>query len=224
MQNDVLLSPDVQDGDLIQIWKTQVLQHSNALSPIVAPQSAGAADFLNWFESFTLQKQEQIVRSSQGVSANVSPGELLKEQEMNFLRQFLFRYKMIPADESVFTRISDEDFIEIYDAEGIQIYRRWSFFKFCRYTIDQILTKSWGELYERPQFVEKKLYAMMPSLFQRGCGIVDYNIEDFVLSERYLDPPSQYLVKMKFACPLLDSKTKATVAFLSIAQARRLEN
>lgn len=208
--------------DLIRVWKAQVFQNASANSGFVSMQNQ--TGFFQWFESLDLQKQDQIVRSSWGAAANIAPGHLDHEQELNFLRQFLFRYKMIAADDDVFSRISSEDFIEIYDAQGIQIYRSWSFFKFCRYSIDEVLTKSWGELYERPEFVEKKLYSMMPQLFVRGCGVVDYNLEKFVLSERFLQPSANYLVHMKFACPLLDSKSKSPVAFISVAQAKRLEN
>jgi hypothetical protein len=224
-QEQLINDHAILDNNLVAVWKNQI-QSNPFMWKNFFEQSTEERQhaFFSWFEGLDLATQERVVRSTLGATANVSYEDLNQEQEFKYLKQFLFRYKLSAVNEEVCSRISSDDFIEVYDSQGIQIYRSWNFFKFCRYTIDQVLTKSWGELYERPEFVEKKLLSLMPKLFQGDCDILEYNIQDFILSERYLKPSNKYLVKMKFACPLKDVSTHQVVAFISVAQAKRLDN
>jgi len=217
-------SPDVASENLIKVWKDQVLAKpfSKKFFANLEDQK-GRDSFFQWFEGLELDKQEQIVRSSLGAASDVEPGEISIADEVKYVGQFLFRYGMRLVDQDAFTKITPDDFIEIYDTRGIQIYRSWNFFQFCRYTIDEVLTKSWGELYERPEFVQQKLMKLFPIFFETEKSM-DYNIEEFILTERYLNPSAKYLVRMKFASPVRDMKTDQTVAFLSVAQAKKLDN
>lgn len=206
------------EKDFFPFWKSQIEQVSGSNHPI--PES-----IYNLLESQSLVAQEQALISIYLSSFKDVFGELDSTIEHQLVRQFLFRYKMALTDDDVLKTVGPDDFIEIYDAQGIQIYRSWNFFKFCRYTIDQVLTRSWDELYDRPEFITHKLYSLMPALFgPEAKSIISYNIEPFILSERLIEPPLKYLVHMKRACPIEDIQTKNNVAFLSIASAQTLEN
>jgi PAS domain-containing protein len=50
---------------------------------------------------------------------------------------------------NLFDTIVQGDILEIYNSEGIQIFRNWAFFEFSGYSIGDIFVYTWDELYLR---------------------------------------------------------------------------
>lgn len=217
MFNDFVIKyPEASDFSVHQL--------KSLLLSFLGSSNTSHFDFVSILEKKSLAEQEKILSAISISNPKIVAGELDSAQEYNLVKQFLFRYKMKLCDDSVLERIGKDDFFEIYDHQGIQIYRSWSFFKFCRYSIDEILTQSWSELYNRPEFVTKKLLSLIPLIFGPAKNIVPYNIQQFVLSEAKLSPSMSYEVHMKWACPIEDIFSGQVVAFLSIASAKKIES
>lgn len=66
------------------------------------------------------------------------------------LWRMLGRLRWRPAPD-LFESLRDEFVIEIYDADGLQIFRSFNFFPLCTYTLEEIYTLPWFELYDRDE-------------------------------------------------------------------------
>jgi PAS domain-containing protein len=68
----------------------------------------------------------------------------------------LKRFGLRPTSE-VFDVISDEDIIEIYNADGIQIYRNLNFYEISSYSLGELVAFEWSELYQREDQVSVEI-------------------------------------------------------------------
>lgn len=116
----------------------------------------------------------------------------------------------IPQD---FTReLIAEDIVEIFDYDGIQLYRNFRFFEISDYTLDDLFGSPWNLLYERAESLTKLLFERVDQCTsQRKC--LPFNIPEHYMRERATS--SRKLVKVNLAkvAPLLrDGKPFAWIA------------
>lgn len=145
-----------------------------------------------------------------------------KKNESFFVRRSLARRGLEFVDSTVESRFRDDDIIEIYDSSGVQICRSWSYFKNCSYSLIDLLTFSWGELYSRPRLIEKNLLAKMTQLFSKESKTFDYNLPEYVISEKFSRKKYSFLFSMKYASPLQDKISKQVVAFVTTGELKKL--
>ena len=173
-------------------------------------------------------KRREKINEDVAIACQVSRG-LLEEnipasginlsQEVRLLKLALEKFGLKIKDPGFIERLDEGDIIEVYNSEGIQLYRSWSFFKICSYSLVDLLVYDWNTLYERPVSIVNSLMELAPKLFQPETMTVPYGLPDYILIERYRERNRALNVKMKLASPLIDKKTGATVAFLSTAVA-----
>jgi hypothetical protein len=65
-----------------------------------------------------------------------------------FLNKLKWRY---PDD--LFEKLRDDDVVEVYSMENTQIFRSFTFFKYCSYTLEDLNYRPWFELYQRDESV-----------------------------------------------------------------------
>jgi hypothetical protein len=65
-----------------------------------------------------------------------------------FVLQFLFRMGILPSSELNET-IRNERFIQIYNADQLQIFRSLACYERCSFTLEQMTTRPWFDLWER---------------------------------------------------------------------------
>lgn len=137
---------------------------------------------------------------------------------------------------SDFTKyLQQDDIVEVFNDEGVQIYRSWSYYRFTSYTIEELMLYDWNTLYERPVFIINRLMSLMPKIFEPNCGLISYKvlgIEPYLVrhSKNILHPKTQLKMsfpfinfEMKYAMPLVDP-SGVTKAFISTARAFFIEN
>ena len=79
-----------------------------------------------------------------------------------------------PAD--LFAWIDKEDCVEIYTTEGVQLYRNFQFFKYCSYSLEELMTYPFFELYSRPEWLQAEMMKSVELCFQTpetviNCGV-----------------------------------------------------
>lgn len=77
---------------------------------------------------------------------------------LNSFWRVLSERKMIPPSD-FFDLVKKDDIIEIYDAQGIQIFRSWAFFGLTTYSIEEMYCVPWTDLYGREAEVKDKCVA-----------------------------------------------------------------
>jgi hypothetical protein len=110
--------------------------------------------------------------------------------------------RMKPGSRA-FNHLDKTDVIEIYDNQGVQIYRTLNFYRLTTYSMEEMLCIPWYELFQRDERVTAQLMGWMDKIFKREIDfIVNPEVEDHVVREiRNLDFEPR-LVRCKFIARL----------------------
>lgn len=185
------------------------------------------------FDQLPLKQQEAILKAlsfCQDLYQQILATEVIRQNELSLSDEIRFCRKALKKlgwklkDESFFNLIRDEnDVIEIYNKNYNQVYRSFSFFKYCCYSILDLLTYEWSELYDRPAHVNEMLFKFGKQMFTEDGTTMPYNIPPHVLIEKNEHLSRYFEVEMKYGSPVLDEVTNEPVGFISTFQAKELE-
>lgn len=76
-----------------------------------------------------------------------------------FVLQFLFRVGIIPSEDLNDT-IHREKYIQIYNSDQLQIFRSLSCYDRCSFTLEQLTTHPWFDLWERDSLFYYALFGL----------------------------------------------------------------
>lgn len=79
---------------------------------------------------------------------HVNEGYSLKDNPSFIWRAF--RHFGYTPTSDLFAQIKDHHIVEVYTDEGLQIFRNLKYFDYCSYTLEELYTLEWYNLYERP--------------------------------------------------------------------------
>ncbi len=68
-----------------------------------------------------------------------------------FLNKLKWRYP-----DELFEKLRNDDVVEVYSMENTQIFRSYTFFKYCSYTLEDLNFRPWFELYQRDESILKE--------------------------------------------------------------------
>lgn len=107
----------------------------------------------------------------------------------------------------LFSTITKESIIEIYDANNLQVFRSFSFFEFCSYSLEEIHSLPWLALYYRPNGeITQKIMTQIGRLFASGSkktkflGIPPHYVKESRSALQY-----EILVSVEYISPLFDA-------------------
>lgn len=171
-------------------------------------------------------QNDVILEASAGLSpADIaSNGQFTREKELPYLMTALRKAGLRLGDCSILDQIKDDDIIEVLDSRGVQIYRSWSCYKYCAYSLAELLVYDWDTLYVRPSWVAKKLHEMAPLLYQPGAATMPYMLPEYTITERLLKNDRVLLFEMKHASPLVCVDSRRTIALISTGRMKALQN
>lgn len=121
------------------------------------------------FLSLPLEFQKKAVLSFQfyveTIQSMLKAGEIPTNSK-KFLWRALQSLGLVPLD-TLFAQISDDDIIEVYSSEGIQIFRSFSFLESISYTIEDLIVYPWHDLFIREAKITELLIDQAVRLFNR---------------------------------------------------------
>ncbi len=164
------------------------------------------------FMQIAPDKQREVIENAIAYTELIPSGPLAKFNlavEKSVLQKVFKRLSIYPKDNFM-DYIEEGDIIEIYTSKFIQVYRNLEFFRYCGYTLVDLLIKEWYMLYERPKSVTDVLYQISSNTLENGLGTVPYNVKEHILRERYLGLNKAFKIRMKYLCPLVDQNTGVT--------------
>lgn len=82
-----------------------------------------------------------------------------------FVWRFLLRLGIAPS-EDLFTTLENEKFIQIYNPDQFQIFRSLRCFERCSFTLEELTSRSWYELWERDSLFFYALTGLATKLIQ----------------------------------------------------------
>lgn len=105
----------------------------------------------------------------------------------------------------VFSLITDEDVIEIYDLNHVQVFRSFNFLGAVSYSLDEILTHEWRELYIRDENVTQYMVSTLESVLRSDePKTVSRLFPRHSLSERFSLRKINAELESKVLSPLFD--------------------
>ncbi len=148
-----------------------------------------------------------------GISEDRESLDLTLEEEKD-LAQFALSELGLQLPDDFLDHVEQRDVIEIYNSDGIQLYRNFEFFKKCGYTLLDLISQEWFLLYERSSTITEAILSATKNCLLNGKGTVAYNLPTHILRERYLKSGSVFEMKMKFLSPLWREGTKERGGFI----------
>lgn len=131
---------------------------------------------------------------------------------------------LVPT-EDLFSVLEDDDIIEIYDASGIQIFRNFNFFDISSYTLEELYSYPWSDLYERNQFVTKQINDYAIQIF---TGQVDHTLPISVpkhnLEERFSLFKHTMEMEERYFSPLYTPDRSAVRAGVAVSKVRVIDS
>jgi hypothetical protein len=82
-----------------------------------------------------------------------------------FIWRFLLRLGITPS-EDLFSTIKNEEFIQIYNLDQFQIFRSLRCFERCSFTLEELTSKSWFELWDRDALFFYALTGLVSRIIQ----------------------------------------------------------
>lgn len=137
------------------------------------------------------------------------------------LLEFYLNQTELVVDESIFPKISAEDFVEIYDRSAIQLFRTYNIFDFCSFSQDDILNKPMEQLYSRDNFYNRLLFKTAMRIFNRKAEIEVNFCPSHLVYENKKDP-SIVEMSYKFMAPVYN-KIGNVVAVIVVENLRLIK-
>lgn len=122
--------------------------------------------------------------------------------------KFALRKLSLLSDTNVFDEIENGDVIEIFDREYRQVYRSYSCFNLCNYSLIELTSYPFFELYERSSHVTKRLVEFCDAIINGSATYLSFStLPEYVLRELKTQNPSSFSVREKFVSKLVCAQT-----------------
>jgi hypothetical protein len=164
---------------------------------------------LKVFQGITMY--EEILASVPHFENKVKP--MPSGDEVTYISIALKKFGLTFRDSRFLETIEQGDIIEIYNSEGIQIYRNFEFFDKCSYSLLDLLSHEWNVLYERSQTMTDAILSRVYQVIQNSTGTEGFGIEDHTLREKFHPTGKIFRMRLKYISPLvLEGSTGRNVA------------
>lgn len=125
---------------------------------------------------------------------------------------------------SLTNEVEAGDVIEIFNADYIQVYRSFSYFALCQYSLVELSAYPWYELYERASSVTKDLLTEVQKIYDGTATRVSFlHIPEYTLRELLTEDRRTYLLREKFGFRLVSPITGEYYG-LSVKTVREVKN
>lgn len=95
--------------------------------------------------------------------------------------------------------VAEGDVVEIFDKNHIQLYRSYSCFSLCNYSLLELTSYPWFELYERPSSITNMFLDVMPKIYEGQSTFISYvDLPEYTLREVMTDNRAAFGIKEKF--------------------------
>lgn len=161
-----------------------------------------------------LEKLANIIDASH-VTTQVEPNPDVESihPEKNLVDRALNFYNFKLKDD-FWKTVEHHDIIEIYNDEGIQLFRTFNFFETSGYSLTDLLTNEWYLLWERPKTILEAIFKYSQAVMAGELpGVTKMDVPKHIVKEIYkgfddmcsFEPRSTF-VEFSHVCPLYDKQ------------------
>ena len=125
-------------------------------------------------------------------------------------------FRLRPLSDA-FTRIQPNDVIEIYSSSHVQIFRSFNFFRCLSYTLDQVLTYEWWELYERDESITVPMIKVVEDLISSAdVKTIQSPFPNHWVREKFSQLCYSAQIESRLMSPLICEDTGAIGGYLNV--------
>ncbi len=183
---------------------------------------AGLKDFpyfsaLNSFEKATAVERLQFYYNL--CMEQQIEGQSLRDSK-KFTWRALVKLGLIPESDFL-DRLENDDIIEIYNQDHVQLFRNLEFFDICSYSIEELYCIQWWKLFRREPAISETILNMCTDLYLKKypSGLVNplpiHWVEECLSRSRYCMD-----LQLKFLGPLLTNKKVSALICIERATLR----
>lgn len=171
------------------------------------------------FMALPEDRQEQILGSFEkyvGVCVETVAGGWSLRDDAQVLWRMFKALRVHPCGE-LMNAFDPGDVIEIYDTDFTQVYRNLAFFSVCSYTLDELLSRPFFELFRRDEKVTGELIKIGAQMIGGQLdGVHQWSMD--VHKTQEMESPALYQVEVqeKIASPLQDSTGKVAAILTTL--------
>lgn len=184
----------------LSILQSQLLQRGIEL-PILPARSDWSAVHEEE-QKLISQKLDAYLALTQGLDYHEFKGRFDRQH----LKKFLKRSGLNIHDDNLDFLIEDSDVLEAYDVEGQQIFRNLEIFRYTSYSLTELVSYHWTELYERPAMINEIIFREWAKIVQTDTTLaIPLTIPKHLLKEK-MNQNRQVLIELKYAWRMLDER------------------
>lgn len=139
-------------------------------------------------------------------TAQLQEGQSLRDSQ-TFTWRALKACGLTPGSDFL-QRITPGDVVEIYSTTNNQIFRNLEFFDFCSYTLEELFSREWWNLFSRSETVTNNIMNIASSIFagEHPKGI-HYPVLAHTVKEISSPEKFEWNMDIKFLGPLSSNRT-----------------
>ena len=125
----------------------------------------------------------------------------------------------------LFETMSEGDVVEIYDLKNIQIFRNLQFFRYCSYTLEDLYSRPWTELFvRREEGVTDTLLEVLSDMLSRSVRHTIVPAIGYQTTQE-VNSTHEFSIKLKIkSLALLFNSKDEPAAFLAVEEAVHLNS
>lgn len=116
-------------------------------------------------------------------------GESIANSPLFLLRMLKKLGMQTPMD--VFDKLKENSIVEMYDMRNVQVFRNLNFFKVCSYTLEELMSREWWQLYERAPHDTQEIFLYVSRILSKEItstcdpGIPTHPLKEKESARRY---------------------------------------
>lgn len=127
--------------------------------------------------------------------------------------KFYLKTSKLYIQDDLFQQMESNDFIEIYDSLGVQIFRSFNLYLYSSFSEEELATQRMDQLYDRPEFFNKLLYKTAKDLFCKKKTIAYAFCPKHTVVEKKQNGLTVE-INYKFMAPVFDHESHEIIAVL----------
>lgn len=208
--NHILSHPIIQTTSNIDRLHSLSRQIEIVFSKMKIAIDTSARSILPYFLDLPLYEQLRYLGRLEAYAQTLQ-GALEEgcEKSEEILIWYAIRRLGVRPPSELFSMIAPDDFVEIYDENGIQVFRNFQACRLLSYSLHQLLLKSWECLYTRPEIAKAQIAEEFARVFREGNLIPSPKIDIHFGQEIESERRRKFQVEMKYFSPLYSHKGRS---------------
>ena len=178
------------------------------------------------FPSFGIEKQNEILKTLDQTYAVYQSAidKGVESRDDRKMAWWAMRHLGLRPHSDTFSKIEQHDVIEIYDANHKQIFRTFNFFPCLSYSLDEIHTYEWRELYERDEKVGAPMFdTVIQVLTTQPPAIILQPFETHWVQERFSEGRNKAELYSRLVSPLMMVQSDQIAGYVNVFRVLELK-